>query len=281
MEVCLPTLKRIKSNKYSLTIIIIDNGSNIKEREKLNTILSHYRHIKLIETNNNLGFAKGNNVGIRYSLKKGADFIVLLNNDTKVEGNFIKRAIELDTDILSPVVTFREFKDNPKQIYDLGGIVNWWTGRTTHKNAYKNEYLKLKNSQPFEVDYVAGCAMMVKREVFEKIGFLDERYFIYFEDVDFCITAKKAGFKVIVDPQTTIYHKLGGSMDRWSGRAIYHNLLSNYLFIGKHLGLRKISGYFYLLILTLKILRDYFRDFLKGKNFLMNKKKWRGAKPFQ
>ena len=83
---------------------------------------------------------------------------------------------------------------------------------------------------------------------------------------------------VVVDPNSTIFHKLGGSMDRWSGRAIYHNLLSNFIFINKHLGWRKITGLTYLFILTVKILRDYAKDYLKGKEYIKNKKKWRGAK---
>lgn len=278
LKECLPTLKNFKQKSYDLKTVIIDNGSKKEITIELKKILKQYPEINLIVNNKNIGFAKGNNLGIRYALKKGADFVVLLNNDTKVESDFIESGINLNADILSPVVKFKEFKNKQKYIYDLGGIVNWWTGRTSHINAYREEYLQKKPDNPISVDYVAGCSMMIKRNVLETIGLLDELYFIYFEDVDFCISAKKKGFKVLVDPTSTIYHKLGGSMDRWSVRAIYHNLLSNYIFISKHLGIRRLTGYAYLTVLTLKIIRDYLLTSLKGKNYLLNKKKWRGAK---
>jgi len=212
--------------------------------------------LEILENKKNMGFAKANNIGIKYALAHGADYILLLNNDTKIEMNFLKNLLNIDAPISSPVVKFREFKENPKLIYDLGGFVNWWTGRTSHLNAYANTYSLYKDKDPIEVDYVAGCSMLIKKEVVRTIGLLDEKYFIYFEDVDFCVTAKKHGFNVIVDPNSIIYHKLGGSMDRWSKRAIFHNLMGNFIFISKHLGVRRITGYIYLVALTIKIIFD-------------------------
>ena len=275
---CLPTLKWLKSKKYSLHTVVIDNASNAQEKKKLQNLLRAHPYIKLIENNQNFGFAGGNNVGIKYAMKRKADFVILLNNDTKIESNFVERGLKINCGILSPVVKFKEFKDKPKFIYDMGGVVNWWTGRTAHINAYRDEYLKKVKDLPKEVDYVAGCCMMIRKDVIEKIGLLEEEYFIYFEDVDYCITAKKAGFNVKVDPGATIYHKLGGSMDRWSGRAIYHNLLSNFIFINRHLGLRKITGWAYLFILAMKISRDYLFARIKGNEFWKIKKMWRGAR---
>lgn len=267
----LPTINKLNSGKYKLQTILVDNGSNDRELRLLKKLLNKsYKSIRLIKNGKNLGFAKGNNIGIKYALDNGADYILLLNNDTKIEMNFLTNLLKLEFPISSPVVKFREFKDKPKLIYDLGGYVNWWTGRTYHLNAYKNDLIRFKKKNYIKADYVAGCCMLVKREVFEKIGHLDEKYFIYFEDVDFCITAIKNGFKVIVDPNSVIYHKLGGSMDRWSKRAIYRNLLGNFIFITKHLGWRRLTGYAYLAILTAKIVRD---RIMEDYN-----RKWRGAR---
>lgn len=285
---CLKTLYKVKSKRYYLFTIIIDNGSKAEELQKIKSFFNdpenlknyHLDKIKLIENKKNLGFAKGNNIGIRYALTHGASYILLLNNDTKIEMNFLEKLIEIDPAIASPVVKFREFRHSPKLMYDLGGFVNWTTGRTWHVNAYAEEFHHFQNRQPLEADYVAGCCLLVKREVFEKIGLLDEKYFIYFEDVDFCVTAKKKGYRVIVDPSSVIYHKLGGSMDRWSKRAIFHNLFSNFIFITKHLGLRRITGYSYLFILTLKIIKDRIWESLlpyPGDSYIMKKKKWTGA----
>ena len=278
MRLCLPTLKNFRGENYSLHTVVINNGSSPDQSQRLKTLLKKYPSIKLLENGKNLGFAAGNNVGIRYALKKNADYVVLLNNDTQIEDDFIQRGIILNADIISPVVKFREFVGKKKMIYDLGGTVNRWTGRTGHVNAYYQDYLKYKKIKPLSVDYVAGCSIMIKSSVLEKIGLLDERYFIYFEDVDYCVSAKKAGFSVLVDPSSVLYHKLGGSMDRWSLRAIYFNLTSNYIFIAKHLELRMITGFVYLTILTAKIAGDYIMDYVRGKRYIQLKRKWQGAK---
>ena len=273
---CLKSLPILLDRSYRLHTVLVDNGSKQKELSALKLFLSRNKsivnecHIKLLENGKNLGFAKGNNAGIRYSLDHEADFILLLNNDTIIEMNFLSNLLKLNEAISSPVVKFREFKDKPKMMYDLGGFVNWWTGRTYHINAYKEDLNKYTGKGPLEAEYVAGCCMLIRRDVFDAIGLLDEKYFIYFEDVDFCISAEKKGFKVIVDPKSVIYHKLGGSMDRWSKRAIYRNLLGNLIFITKHLGWRRLSGFAYLAGLTSKIIKDKIMDDYN--------RKWRGAR---
>ena len=278
---CLQTLYLLKNKSYILKTVIVDNGSSQVQLNKLKKFLDDFTDIELIENGKNLGFAKGNNNGIRYALNHQADFILLLNNDTKIEMNFLKKLLFLAAPISSPVVKFREFRDKPKLIYDLGGYVNWTTGRTTHLNAYAGERKLFQDKEFIEVDYVAGCCMLVKEEVFQKIGLLDEKYFIYFEDVDFCVTAKRQGFRVIVDPKSIVYHKLGGSMDRWSKRAIFHNLFSNFIFITKHLEWRIFFGYAYLFFLTAKIVRDRIAENLLpyiNRSFnTKGRRKWKGA----
>uniref|UniRef100_A0A7C4QXC5 Glycosyltransferase family 2 protein n=1 Tax=candidate division CPR3 bacterium TaxID=2268181 RepID=A0A7C4QXC5_UNCC3 len=257
---CLDSLHILQDKNYKLYILLVDNGSRNKELINLKNYIKKFKDLRLIENKRNLGFAKGNNSAVKIALQNGADYILFLNNDTKIEMNFLRNLFKINAAISSPVIKFREFRNRGKFIYDLGGKVNWWTGRTTHFNLYKSEYAKFTNNKPISVDYVAGCCMLVVRDVFEKIGLFDEKYFMYFEDVDFCVTAKKHGFKVKVDPTSLIYHKLGGSIGRWSKMAIFHNLSSNFIFISKHLGLRRITGYSYLFILTIKIIIDFIKD---------------------
>ncbi len=258
---CLESLHILKDRSYRLFTLIIDNGSVIKELTMLRNYIRKFKGFKLIENKRNMGFAKGNNVGIKIALREKADYVLLLNNDTKIEMNFLKNLISIGAPISSPVVKFPEFKNGGKLVYDLGGRVNWWTGRTTHLNLYADDYEKFDKEKPISADYVAGCSMLVKREVFEKIGLLSEKYFMYFEDVDFCVTAKKYGFETVVDPKSTIYHKLGGTTNRWSKKIIFYNLFSNFIFITKHLGMRRITAYFYLFLLTTKILIDRIRGY--------------------
>lgn len=276
---CLETIHILRDKSYRLTTVIVDNGSGTEELKNLKTLIKiKYPGIILLENGKNLGFARGNNVGIRFALAKGADFVFILNNDTLMEMNFLRNLVRMAHPISSPVVRFREFADKPKMMYDLGGFVNWWTGRTYHLNAYDEDLAKYSKEKFLVVDYVAGCSMLVRKDVFERIGLLDEKYFIYFEDVDFCVTAQKNGFQVIVDREGYIYHKLGGSMDRWSNRAIYRNLTGNFIFITKHLGWRRLTGYVYLWVLTAKIIRD---RILNHFSIAKTDKNWKGSKHLQ
>lgn len=244
---CLQSIAGLNCDRLSIKVILIVNNSIIKiQKSKL------YRKIQslqIIQNTKNLGFAGGMNVGIREALNdKRTDYILILNNDTIVPADLLTKLLEQPSDITAPVIKFRW---EGKWVYDYGGKVNWWTGRTLHIESTNKQIIQLSN-QP--IDYVSGCCMMIKRRVFEKIGLFDENYFFYFEDADFCTRAKRAGFDITVNPKVTVFHKLGGAVGRWSNRAIFYNLRSNFIFITKNLGLKRPIGYTYLLVLTGKII---------------------------
>lgn len=194
---------------FKLSIILIDNGS---QDESVELIRKKFPHLKIIENKKNLGFAGGNNVGIKYALRKSADFILLLNNDTEVYSDFLIQLIKVmrkdkNVGIAGPVI---EHKVKNKTFYDYGGKINFKLARAYHIN--KRTYQKTK---PIERDFVSGCCMLIKKEVFEKVGFLDERYFLYLEDVDFCVRVKKVGYKIWMVPAVKIFHYGGVSGDDW------------------------------------------------------------------
>ena len=261
---CLQSLHKLKGKNYRLRVVVVDNGSRDYQKKLLLNYLKKTEWgskialdgIQFIENSKNLGFAAGNNLGIRFSLKKGADYVLILNNDTVMEMNILDKLFDINAHISSPAVKFRESKKSHRFIYDLGGYVNWWTGRTEHNNVSGNDYQIYAEKKEIAVDYVSGCSMLIKKQVFKKIGLFDENYFFYFEDVDFCIRAGNQGLSVIVCPGAVIYHKLAGSIKRWSNKAICANLTGNFVFITKHLGLRRITGYVYLFALTCKIIFD-------------------------
>jgi len=272
---CLKSLPVLVDKSYRLHTIVVDNGSRSEELDKLKKFLLESKSklngckIHLIENGKNLGFAKGNNVGIRYALGHGTDYVLILNNDTSINDSFITKLLMNNPDIIAPVIEF--YALDGTSIYDYGGKVNWWTGRTTHVELTNNPITQSTNKQLTEkIDYVSGCCMLVARRVFETIGLYDEDYFFYFEDVDFCTRARKAGFRVEVAPTAKIFHRLSASIGRWSMQAIRWNIISNFIFITKNLGWRRITGYAYLAILTAKIIRDRIND-----NYNRN---WRGAR---
>lgn len=148
-------------------------------------------------TKNNRGFAKAVNIGIKKALKMGAEKIILINPDIEISQKEIITLTKTNADISGPVLL-------SNGVYDYGGKVNWILGRTTH---LKGDPF-LKKGSPSEIDYISGACMVIDRKVFEKIGFFDERFFMYFEDVDFCLRAKQEGFKIAINSKIIIKHKL-------------------------------------------------------------------------
>jgi len=259
MKNCLASLQLIKIPKgWEVKIIIVDNSKSDKKFPKsLNPYtpksLNFYTPKLLypytpIFNQRNLGFAGGVNVGIKEALKNGAEAVLLLNQDTKVEKDFLFPLLENPADIVGPVI---KFKRKGKWIYDFGGRINWWLGQSKHIELSNYQIIKLSNKNHLgrwpeglpagkagtppgwrEIDYISGCAMMIRRGVFEKICLFDERYFLYFEDADFCLRAKKAGFKIAIEPNSIIVHYLkeGGKKPLWQR---WQLIKSNLVFINR------------------------------------------------
>lgn len=237
---CLTSLKNISAKAQ---ILVVDNGSTDGSVE---AIKKYWHQLRVIENSSNLGFAAGNNVGIRYALKKGATHILFLNPDMVVQENIFPALLKNDADIVAPVI---KFSRNGKWVYDLGGRVNFLLGRPRHR-----EVKKSKDIESYPVDYVSGACMLVKREVLEKIKGFDASFFLYFEDVDFCLRAKRAGFKVAVEPRSVVIHKLSEGKRRSVVKNL-HLSRSNLIFIRKHVRPRaRPFAYFYWLLLSAKIL---------------------------
>lgn len=203
---CIESIKKNESN-CNYKIIVVDNNSTDNSIE----MLSNISDIHIIKSKNNNGFAKGNNIGIEYALNEGANNILLLNNDTIITKNAISRMLEVlkqSQDI--GIVSCRIMYDDNKDIINYcGGKFDWNKGITKH-DYYKEKY---NNNLPLCIDteFVTGCCMLMRKDIFEKIGYLPEEYFMYFEDADFCMQVKKANYKLKVCTDVVIYHKVSSS----------------------------------------------------------------------
>ncbi len=181
---------------------------------------------KLINCGKNLGFAAGVNQGIRLALKdKSITHVFLLNNDLTIEfGSFAQLLLTYNrfpqAGIVTPVLRHAGG-------YDWGGKYNRWTGMVKHKN-WDN---KPKTTQT--VAHVAGAAMLISREVIANIGDFDERFFLYFEDLDFCLRAKQAGFTIHINPDVVASHTISASTNSYT-RTKYQ-WMSHLKFVTKHL----------------------------------------------
>jgi len=210
---CLESLRRCARKNYNVEIVVVENGSEDGSLEALSQI----KNIHLVVNSKNLGFSGGMNSGIKYALKRKADLVVILNNDTIAEKNLIINLAKSaqNADIVAPKIYFAagfEFhrakykKANlGKVIWYAGGYIDWQNILGRHIGVDQVDRGQFASSK--EIDLATGACMLIKKEVFTKIGFLDDKYFLYLEDMDFCVRAKKAGFKIVFSPKAILWHK--------------------------------------------------------------------------
>jgi len=193
----------------------------------------------LIKNDKNYGFAGGNNIGIRYALKAlNPDYILLLNNDTVVDREFLNNLIKFaerdkETGIVGPKIHYYDYDGRSDVISFTGEDIVPWKG--VGQRYGSGEIDKGQWDKPMETDKIEGSCMLIRKEVFEKVGLFDERFFCYYEETDLCFRAKKAGFKVKYCPDANIWHKVASSMGgRTSPIRIYFLARNRFLFIAKN-----------------------------------------------
>ncbi|WP_415347207.1 glycosyltransferase family 2 protein [Clostridium perfringens] len=202
---CIKSLREIDYLNYK--VLIVDNASQDDSVEKLKKeILDE----ELIVSDENLGFAGGNNLGIDKAIASGAKYVLLLNNDTVVKKDFLSKLVDtfkVDNNIGIVGCKINYYSDRDIVNY-AGGEIDWskFTTRFYGLNTKDNNDTKIRY-----ISFVSGCAMMIKREVIEKIGLLDDTYFMYYEDTDYCARAIESSFKLAYQPKSVIYHKVSAS----------------------------------------------------------------------
>jgi GT2 family glycosyltransferase/glycosyltransferase involved in cell wall biosynthesis len=199
-------------------IIVVNNDSTDDTRHALKDVWSK---ITYIHTGSNLGFSGGTNVGIREALARGADRVLLVNSDVIVPPDAVEhldRCLDTtpDAGIAGPVVLARS---EPDRIASLGMSYAPSTGRMRHRGYGSAN--RPDQAEARLVDGVSGCLMLVKRDVFDAVGIFDEEYFFSFEDLDFCLKARRAGFATVLAGLATVYHEGGQSLGATSPRRFY------------------------------------------------------------
>lgn len=204
---CLDSLQKV--NYPHFTTIVIDNGSS---DDSVITIRNAFPSIPIFETKENLGFAGGNNVGIAWGLKKDYEWILLLNNDTTVAPDFLNGFLdaakqEPKAKILGAKI-YRSSKQN--EIDHLGGI---WNPKIAEFESLHSGQIddKISFESMKKVDYVCGAALFMHRSVPETIGLLEPKYFLFWEETDFCCRAKRCNLEVWTAPQAKVWHKVSSS----------------------------------------------------------------------
>lgn len=212
--------RSVQSSLHAITqLIVVDNGSDDGSAAALRTSLPT---ADVVETGANLGYSGGCNVGIRRALDRGAAFVLLVNSDAVLAPDAVDILLEAanrdpSAGILAPVLLSRE---EPDRIASAGIAFSGRSGRMRHRAAGQPLAL-LEPAPALTVDAVSACVMLVRREVFDEIGWLDEEYFFSFEDIDFCLRAADAGFRTVCVPDAIAYHEGGRSIGRRSPRRVY------------------------------------------------------------
>ena len=243
---CLSSLTAVTYANFDA--YVVHNGPVNAELEQSLAAFSG-RLAGLVHTGENTGFARGNNAGIRLALQNGADYVLLLNDDTAVSPDFLDLLVAEGeknpaAGMLGPEVMY--FGDRERVSFS-GAKFEAASGTFSFPKAGE---LAAPGADPFGSDYITGCALLVKKKVIEKIGLLDERFFLYWEDSDWGLRAAAAGFENLVVPSAKIWHKVSASLGgNDSPLKAYHKTRSHFLFAELHAPRAKKA-------LLLKLARD-------------------------
>jgi len=226
---CLESLKRVHYPGHK--IVVVDNGST---DDSVEAIRSLYPDTEIFVNQTNLGYAGGNNVGLRRAIALGVPYFLVLNNDTVVDPDFLRELFDVaESDktigVVGPAVYDYGIKD---RIQELGGKILWKSGQVIPVPTYD----AISGSFPkyIEVDTVCGCCFLGRVELLEKVGFLDEDFFSHWEEYDWHTRVKRNGYRVVYAGNARIWHKAGQSSRKLTGFKDYYNARNRVLFMKKN-----------------------------------------------
>ncbi len=230
---CLRSLAAVTTPRFN--IFVVENGSTDESKERLESFIASYAShpIALLRNEKNLGFAGGNNVAIRRAMDEGAEWVVLLNNDTVVAENFLEilyaaACAQKNVAFANPLIYSGE--PPSKKIWFAGGKFSSLTLKGTHARYGAIDASAGGERSPYSGDYATGCCLLAKTELIRRIGFLPEEYFLYYEDAEWSLRAKKAGYSCIVVPRSVIWHKGAASSAEGSETYIRYHVRNGLLF---------------------------------------------------
>jgi hypothetical protein len=247
---CLRSLGDIKISNFEITVLVVDNASRKEDIEEIEKYKPEGYQIKIIKNKKNLGFAGGINVGVDRALDSSADYIFILNNDTLVDKNIITQLLfaarkNKSVGIFSPKIYFAKgFEFHKKyRTQDLGCVIWSAGGKIDWDNVYASNFGvdevdtgQFNNDK--KKDFATGAAMFVRAEVFKNTGKFNEKYFLYFEDVEFCERYKRKGGSIMYVANASLWHKVAQSSAIGSDLNDYFITRNRLLFGMKYASLR-------------------------------------------
>lgn len=223
---CLESLRRADDRR--IRVFVVDNASS---DDSPGAIAVTFPEADIIINDRNLGYAEGNNVGIRRALACGAEWVMLLNNDTVVEPDAISLMLEaINRDdrvgVCAPAICYL---NDPKRVWSAGGGFDWQRGTVT--SDYLNASLSELPPATYEVDHVSGCAMLLRASAITDADLLDSRFFMYYEESEWCARIASAGYRIVVEPRAVIYHDIDPAGQLGSPFVAYYMTRNHLLFL--------------------------------------------------
>lgn len=218
-----------KMNNTDFEIIVVDSGSKDNSIELLE---KEFPNVHVLKQNENVGVAKGNNIGIDFSLGLQTEYTLLMNNDVEVDEMLLDNLLSVAEDdaVVVPKIYYYEPND---LLWFAGGDFIFNKGLTIHygkKELDKGQYDDLKT-----IKYAPTCCMLIKNSIFSKVGKMDEKYFMYYDDTDFCLRLMENDIKIIYQPKAIMWHKVSSSTGgEDSPLSVYYNTRNRFYFVNKH-----------------------------------------------
>lgn len=203
---CLESLHKVDYSNYD--VIVVDNNSADGSPA---VIGRGYSNVQIIRNSQNLGFAEGCNIGIRQAMKSRSAYIWLLNNDTVIDRQSLKVLVSAAENDHNIGMTGSKicYYDDPTVISGVGMTIDWIRGETYPIGWHERDTGQFNNHR--DVDGLEGCSLLISRKVVEEVGLMDKDYFLYAEEIDWCVRARQKGFRCVVVPESIVFHKGGAS----------------------------------------------------------------------
>lgn len=234
LKLTLDCLKSLEGIDYpNCQIILVDNGS---KDGSVAAIREVYPHLAIIENKTNLGFTEANNIGMRQALLQGANYVLLLNNDTVVDSRFISTLVsEAEKDpTIGMVGSKMYYFDQPQTIWCAGNVIDWSNGDVIRLQADEKDPPGCVEA-PRDVDFITACSVAIKRSVLENVGLMDANFFIYYSETDWCVRTTRHGYRIVYVPDSRIWHKVSAAMGTSSPATDYYMTRDALLFLSKNL----------------------------------------------